>query len=218
MREGLVVRPMKTTDAGGVYRTSSEALPETTEEREQVGRRSAAEIERRKERYRHFLKHDPGGAWVAADGERVVGVALALEREDVWILSLFAVEEEYRSAGVGKELLGRALGYAEGCKGAMLASSTHPAAMRSYALAGFDLHPTLMASGTVRRESLPAGLGVREGTKDDLQLAVEVDRLLRDAAHGPDLEFMLQTGCRLFVAERQTGRGYAVDWEGSPAI
>src|SRR5918997_813929 len=128
MREGLVVRPMETTDAGGVYRTSSEALPETTEEREEVGRRSAEEVGKRKDRYLHFLKHDPDGAWVATDGERVVGVALALEREGVWILSLFAVEEEYRDAGVGRKLLDRAFGYSEGRKGAMIASSTHPAA------------------------------------------------------------------------------------------
>ncbi len=209
---------MKTTDAGGVYRTSSEALPATTEEREEIRGRSAEEIGRRKDRYLHFLDQDPQGAWVAVDGERVVGVALALEREGVWILSLFAVEEEYRDAGVGRKLLDRALDYAEGCKGAMLASSTHPAAMRRYALAGFDLLPTLMASGTVRRDSLPAGLMVREGTEGDLQLAAEVDRLLRGAAHGPDLEFMLQTGCRLFVAERRADRGYALVWEGSPAI
>jgi hypothetical protein len=109
----------------------------------------------------------------------------------VWILSLFAVEEEYRDAGVGRKLLDHALGYAEGCKGAMLASSTHPAAMRRYALAGFVLLPTLMASGTVGRESLPGGLQVREGTEGDLQLAAEVERQLRGAAHDPDLEFML---------------------------
>lgn len=119
-----MVRPMKTTDAGGVYRTSSEALPATAEEREEIRGRSAEEIGRRKDRYLHFLDHDPQGAWVAADGERVVGVALALVREGVWILSLFAVEEEYRDAGVGKELLDHALGYAEGCKGAMLASAS----------------------------------------------------------------------------------------------
>lgn len=213
-----MVRPMETTDAAGVYRTSSEALVATADEREEVGRRSAEEIERRKERYRHFMAHDPGGAWVAADGERVVGVALALEREGVWILSLFAVDEEYRGAGVGRRLLDRALGYAEGRKGAILASSTHPAAMRRYALAGFDLYPTLTAGGTVRREALPAGLRVRERTEDGLQLAAEVDRQLRGAAHGPDLEFMLQTGCCLFVAERRAGRGYALLWEGSPAI
>jgi hypothetical protein len=65
----------------------------------------------------------------------------------------------------------------------MLASSTYPAAMRRYTLAGFELLPMLMTPGTVRRESLPAGLRVR-----------------------------------LLVAERGTGRGYALLWEGSPAI
>ncbi len=90
--------------------------------------------------------------------------------------------------------------------------------MRRYALAGFDLLPTLMASGNVRRNSLPAGLKVRGGKAQDLQLAAEVDRLLRGGAHGPDLEFMLQTGCRLLVAESRAGRGYAVVWEGSPGI
>ena len=209
---------MKISDAPGVYRMSSVALTETAEEREEVGRRSVEEIERRQERYRHFLEHDPEGAWVAVDGDGVAGVALALAREGLWVLSLFAVAEEYRSAGVGRELLGRALGYAEGCKGAILAASTHPAAMRSYALAGFDLYPTLMASGRVRRERLPSGLGVREGAEEDLLLAAEVDRLLRGGAHGPDLEFMLRNGCRLLVAERQASRGYAVVREGSPAI
>lgn len=70
----------------------------------------------------------------------------------------------------------------------------------------------------MRRGSLPAGLRVREATENGLQLAAEVDRQLRGAASGPDLEFMLQTGCRMFVAERRAGRGYALLWEGSPAI
>jgi hypothetical protein len=100
----------------------------------------------------------------------------------------------------------------------MLASSTYPAAMRRYTLAGFELLPMLMTPGTVRCESLPAGLRVREGAEGDLQLAAKVDRQLRGATHGPDLEFMLKTGCRLLVAERGTGRGYALLWEGSPAI
>jgi hypothetical protein len=51
MREGLVVRPMKTPDAGGVYRTSSEALTATADEREKLGRRGALKIECCKERY-----------------------------------------------------------------------------------------------------------------------------------------------------------------------
>jgi ribosomal protein S18 acetylase RimI-like enzyme len=218
MKDGLLLRPMTPADAHGVYRTSSEAIPATAEERQQVMSRSAEEIGRRKQRFRHFLEHDPEGAWVAVDGDRVAGVALALAREGVWVLSLFAVAEEYRNYGVGKELLDRALLYAEGCRGAMIASSTHPAAMRRYALAGFSLQPTLMAIGKVRRESLPAGLKAREGTEADLGLAAEVDRLVRGAAHGPDLEFVLRTGSRLFVAEGSAGIGYAVVFEGSPGL
>lgn len=209
---------MKAADADGVYRTSSESIPATEEERQQVMNRSAQEVGRRTARYQHFLDYDPEGAWVAVDGDRIAGVALALVREGVWVLSLFAVAEEYRDVGLGKALLDLALLYAEGCGGAMIASSTHPAAMRRYALSGFRLEPTLMASGTVRREVLPAGLTAREGTEADLEFVARVDRFVRGAAHGPDLEFMLCTGSRLLVVEGRRGNGYAVVWEGSPAL
>jgi len=213
-----LIRQMTAADAEGVYRTSSQALAATEEERQQIRNRSAEEVERRKERYLHFLEHDQRGAWVAVDGDRVAGVALALAREDVWVLSLFAVDEEYRNQGVGRGLLDRALLYTEGCRGAMIASSVHPAAMRRYALAGFRLLPTLMARGRVLRGSLPAALEVREGTAADLELAADVDRAIRGAPHGPDLEFMLRTGPRMLVAEGHAGKGYAVVWEGSPAL
>lgn len=100
----------------------------------------------------------------------------------------------------------------------MIASSRHPAAMRRYALAGFTLRPTHIAVGHVRRSSLPAGLKAREGNEENLQFAAEVDRLVRGSAHGPDLEFMLRTGHRLLVADEAAGRGYAVVWDGSPAL
>ena len=218
MNENILLRPMKAADADGVYRTSSESIPATDEERQQVMNRSAEEVARRIQRYQHFLKHDPEGAWVAVDGERVAGVALALAREDVWILSLFAVAEEYRDEGLGKTLLDRVLLYSRGCRGAMIASSTHPAAMRRYGLAGFSLQPTLMASGKVNRESLPAGLKARDGTDADLDLAARVDRTVRGSPHGPDLEFMLRTGSRLLVVEGPEGSGYAVVGEGSPDL
>jgi GNAT superfamily N-acetyltransferase len=218
MRDSILLRTMTAADADGAYRMSSESIPDTDEERQQVMNRSAEEVGRRKERYLHFLDHDPEGAWVAVDGDRVAGVALGLVREDVWVLSLFAVDEEYRNEGVGKALLDRALLYADGCRGAMIASSRHPAAMRRYALAGFALQPTLMASGTVRRESLPAGLKTREGGESDLELASRIDRIVRGSAHGPDLEFMLRSGSRLLVAEGPREAGYAVVREGSPAL
>jgi hypothetical protein len=100
----------------------------------------------------------------------------------------------------------------------MIASSTHPAAMRRYALAGFTLQPTLMANGEVRRESLPADLKTRVGTEADFELAARVDRVVRGASHGPDLEFMLRTSSHLLVAEGTEGDGYAVVREGSPGL
>ena len=155
---------------------------------------------------------------MAEDGGRISGVAVALVRERVWVLSLFAVDAAHRNTGVGRHLLERALAYGDGCKGAMLASSQHPAAMRSYARAGFDLHPTLTASGPMRREPIPAGLAVRDGEAQDLDLASEVDRAIRGAAHGPDLEHMLATGSRLLIAEGPSGRGYAAERDGSTAV
>src|ERR671916_286626 len=199
MAPGAAIRPMRPDDAEAVYRTASTALFESPEDQEALRRRTPEEVERRIERHRHVLHHDPEGAWVAEEDGRISGVALALVRERVWILSLFAVDAAHRNTGLGARLLGRALAYAKGCKGAMIASSQHPAAMRSYARAGFDLHPTLMASGTVRREAIPAGLAVREG---DAQ----------------DLERMLRTGCRLLIAEGPSGRGYAAERDGSPAV
>ena len=209
---------MKPEDVDATYQAASLALYESPEDRERLDNRSDDEISRRKERYQHFLKHDPGGAWVADDGGRIAGAAVALVREELWILSLFAVDRDYRDAGIGRALLDRALGYAAGTRAAMIASSQHPAAMRRYARAGFDLNPTLRASGKVRRDALPSGLEVRGGGDGDLQLAADGDRFLRSAAHGPDLRLMLDGDCRLLVSETPSGRGYAVERNGSPAI
>ena len=209
---------MRPEDAAAVYHTASTALFESMEEREVLRRRTPEQVESRKARYGHFLRRDPEGAWLAEDEGRVSGVAISLVRERVLVLSLLAVDAAHRSTGLGRELLERALAYGEGCKGAMIASSQHPAAMRSYARTGFDLHPTLSASGVVRRDDIPLDLAVRDGEEQDLDLAEGVDRAVRGAAHGPDLEHMLATGCRLLVAERPSGRGYAAEHNGSPAV
>lgn len=209
---------MEPEDAEAVYHTASAALFESPEDQEALRRRTPEEMEKRIERHRHVLRQDPGGAWVAEENGRISGVAISLVRERVWVLSLFAVDAAHRNTGLGKNLLKRALAYADGCEGAMIASSQHPAAMRSYARAGFDLHPTLTASGVVRRESIPSGLTVRDGEKQDLEFAARVDRAVRGAAHGPDLEQMIATDCRLLVAEGPSGRGYAAEWNGSPAV
>ena len=209
---------MNPDDVDAAYETASTALYESFEEQERLRNRSREDVERRKDRYRHYLRHDPEGAWVADAGGRIVGVSNALVREDLWVLSLFAVDRKYRSVGVGRRLLERAMRHASGTRAAAIASSRHPAAMRSYARAGFDLHPSFEAKGPVRRSSLPSGLRMREGEERDLELAAEVDRAVRGAAHGPDLDLMLEADTRLLVSDTPTGRGYAVEWRGSPAI
>jgi len=211
-KAGPTIRPMNLGDVDEVYALATAAFAEPGE----AERRTAGEVEARKERFRHLLRHDPEGAWVAEIGGRVAGVAIAVMREGLWVLSLFVVGEGHRGRRLGGELIGRALGYGAPFEHGMIASSTHPAAMRSYALAGFDLHPTFTAKGAVRRERLPAGLKVREGGAEDLELAAEVDRHLRGAAHGPDLEFAVASGNRMLVAERGAARGYALTRDGSP--
>jgi GNAT superfamily N-acetyltransferase len=209
---------MRPEDADGVYETASTALFESMEEREVLRRRTPEQVQARKARYGHFLRHDPEGAWLAEDDGGVAGVAISVVRGRVLVLSLLAVDAAHRGMGLGRKLLGRALAYGDGCEGAMIASSRHPAAMRSYARAGFDLYPTLSASGTVRREAIPTGLNVRDGHEQDLELAAQVDRAVRGAAHGPDLEHMLSTGSRLIVAECPSGMGYVAEHNGSPAV
>ena len=219
MSDHVFVRPMSAADVDAAYSINSLAFTGTAEEKEQVRGRSAEENENRKAPYRHLLGTDPAGCSVAVAGDgRVAGSALSIRREGVWVLSLFAVDEAYRGAGVGLKLLDRALAYGEGCRGGMIASSEHPAAMRRYASAGFVLRPALRAVGRVRPRGLPAVKGVRDGTEGDLELVSEVDRGLRGAAHGPDVEFVLRSGARLFVAERSAGAGYAVLWYGSPLL
>ena len=216
LEDHVLVRPMTGDDVEIAYHAATMAFTETAEERERVLSRTAEEVANRQERYRHFLHTDPEGCWVAADGEQVVGVAIAFRREKLWGLSMFVVAAGYRGKGVGTSLLERALSYYEGCRGGIIASSTHPAAMRRYATAGFALHPTLTAKGSANREMLPAGLAVRDGEEADLELAADVDRYLRGAAHGPDLEFILRTGARFLVSEHPAGRGYATVWDCSP--
>lgn len=209
---------MRDADVPDAYVVNSLALADTYEERERIRTRNPEEDERRRSLYRHVLATDPEGCFVAKSGGRVVGSALSARREGLWVLVLFAVEEGYRGAGVGAELIAHARRYGEDCTGGMIASSTHPGAMRRYALAGFDLQPTLMASGAVDRAGIPSVSGVRDGGENDLDLAADVDRRLRGAAHGPDLEFMLRDGGKLLVADRPDGRGYVALWHGGPRL
>jgi GNAT superfamily N-acetyltransferase len=155
-------------------------------------------------RFRRLVETDPGGAWLAAEDGRPVGAALAIVREGVWGLSLLVVHPDAQSAGVGRALLERTLRYADGARGGIIMSSSDSRALRAYARVGFALHPAVWATGVPRRLAMPES--VRDGSAADLALTEAVDRAVRGAAHGADIE-ALMANARLLVVD---GRGYAL--------
>jgi GNAT superfamily N-acetyltransferase len=155
-------------------------------------------------RFRYVIETDPEGAWLAEEDGRPVGAGLAILREGVWGLSLLVVHPDAQSGGIGRALLERTLRYGDGARGGIIASSGDARALRAYARAGFALHPAAQATGVPRRLDLPRG--VREGSLADLGLTEAVDRAVRGAAHGSDIETLLADS-RMFVVER---RGYAL--------
>ena len=190
------------------FEARNERWPATTEPADMRWRRGL-------ERVRHLLDTDPAGAWVADDGTGVRGVAMALVREGVWGLSLLAVAPSVQSSGLGRQLLERALATAEHTRGQVVLSSLDPRALRSYARAGFALQPAVEGFGVVRRAAIPRGLGVREGTADDLELAAAIDREQRGGSHGPDHAKLLEARFGLLVLP---DRGYVFERDGSPAL
>ncbi len=136
------------------------------------------------ERIGYLLAADPGGAFVAERDGRVIGVAQAMQREALWVLSFLAVDPEAQRSGAGRALISAALGYGDRTHG-LICSSDHPAALRLYATAGFSLRPALRTVGLVDRGALPPGsVRVRSGTTADLELVAGISRELRGAA-GP---------------------------------
>src|SRR4051794_25864545 len=85
-------------------------------------------IERGVRRVAHLQRTDPGGAWVAEAGGAIIGMAIALVREGIWGLSLFAVARDHQSRGIGREPVEAALRHRAGPRGDPLLPSERPAA------------------------------------------------------------------------------------------
>lgn len=155
----------------------------------------------------HLVEHDGEGCWVAEDDAGRVGIATSLRRESWWGLSGYFVSPRAQGAGVGKPLLDAALRHANGTDRGMICSSHDPKAVRRYHKAGFTLHPTMVAWGTVDRAAIPAINGVRDGSDTDHALCDDIDRRIRGAAHGVDHE-LLRASYPLVVIDDSAGRGY----------
>lgn len=161
-------------------------------------------------RMRRVLATDPGGCWVTEDAAGLTGAVLALLREGLWGLSLLVVRPDLQSTGIGSALLARALEYGAGARGGIILASPDARALRAYARAGFELHPTVYATG--EPQGVAAAPEVREFEPDDHELAAAVDRAVRGAAHGGDLDALAAGGSELLTFP---GRGYAAHREGA---
>jgi GNAT superfamily N-acetyltransferase len=158
---------------------------------------------RAERRVEHVQATDPGGAWVAEDpGGELVGMAMALVREGIWGLSLFAVAEEHRGRGIGRELLEACFGHGADVRGHLILSTESPAAMRRYARLGLELRPCVSAAGIVDRMRLPATDGAVDAGAHGIAAADAIGRAVRGAGHGIDLAVALEdAGSRLLLVE-----------------
>lgn len=206
---GTSIRPMQPADAPAVHELAMRAFDDLNL---RGGRPPDAHPapEGAHARILRLIDTDPGGAFVAERDGTLVGAALALLRDGVWGLSLLVVDPEAQSGGVGGRLLAETLAYGAAARGGIILASEDPRALRAYARAGFALHPVVEATGPPR--PLTAARYVRPGGPDDLPLSEAVDRAVRGAAHGADLEVMLRHGTAMLVAP---GRGYALVGGGS---
>jgi predicted N-acetyltransferase YhbS len=191
------IRPMRPDDVAAAEAVARTVLWE--------GHPAAADpetVERGVRRVAHLQRTDPGGAWVAEAGRQIVGMVLALVREGIWGLSLFAVAIDHQSRGIGRELLEAAFGHGADARGHLILSSESPAAMRRYARLGLELRPCVAAAGIVDRTRLPAGDGVVDAGADGIPVADAIGRAVRGAGHGVDLEIAVgDPGTRLLLVD-----------------
>jgi GNAT superfamily N-acetyltransferase len=159
-------------------------------------------------RTRPLLETDPGGCWAAVDDSGLLGFAVSVRRERLWVLVTYAVRPGVQGRGIGGQLFERAQEHGAGCDRGILASSDDQRALRRYHAAGFALHPQMMFAGEVDKSAIPAVGGMRDGTPDDLEWMDDLDRDLRGAPHGPDHAILAGMASSLVVTAERTGYAY----------
>jgi ribosomal protein S18 acetylase RimI-like enzyme len=160
---------------------------------------------RRQDRTRHFLATDPGGSWVAEEGDTIVGMSQSFVREDYWMLSQLGTVPGRQGRGVGRELLKLAISHGDPNSPGTIQCSSDPKAMALYTGFGFTLHPVVTAWGAIRPRSVtrppevdryePDQVGERQ-----LQVIAAIDRAVRGSVRTVDIVAMLtQPGNRLLL-------------------
>lgn len=196
----VTVRPMLAGDLGVVVEVTAGAFFRDLSD--------PVVASRWRERIAYPWQTDPAGAFVAEIDGRVIGVAEAIVRERVWCLSMLAVAPAIQSGGAGRTLLEHAVSYGRDVEAGLIVSSNDPRALRLYAVAGFAMHPTLEADGTVDRRRLPRlDMAIRDDDGSDVEAFAGLTRAVRGAPYTEELRHMLEQGGRLL---RASDRGFAV--------
>ena len=77
----------------------------------------------------------------------ISGLAQAMVREELWVLSLLTVSPTRGQGGEGRALVNASLDYGrETTDRAIIVASNHPGALRLYASSGFSVEPTFEAT------------------------------------------------------------------------
>jgi GNAT superfamily N-acetyltransferase len=205
-----MIRPLLPGDVVAAQQVSARALNDLAPRvGEDVLEQTPEVVERGRDRIAHLQQTDPQGAWVAEIEGEVAGCALALVRDGMWFLSLLMVDPPHQGKGLGKQLLDATL--ATATDRSWILATADPAALRRYQRAGFDLHASYTAKGSVDRTTIPPVQGVRTGSYDtDAQLVDEVATAVRGAAMAQDLHYLAHRLMRLLVVDDAGGRGFAL--------
>jgi ribosomal protein S18 acetylase RimI-like enzyme len=222
MADGVVVRLIREQDLARAERASAKLFFEAEESgrelREaEVTFRTPEAAQQWIDRMRFLVRTDPGGCWVAEDGDGIAGFAFSQNRGRFWYLASYGVRTALQDKGIGKRLLDATLAHA-GDRPGMFSATVHPAATRRYRTAGFLLYPQMRMIGTVDRATLPAITGLREGRAGDAEWMDQLDVRLRGAGHGPDHEYLMNT-TRLVVTRDRNTPGYVyIDDQGRATL
>lgn len=161
-------------------------------------------------RIRHPLLTDPEGAFVAVTptSGAIAGVALAIVRDRVWILSHLTVDPNVQSGGVGRALMHAALGYCGDLRDGIIVASNDPRALRLYASSGFDVVPTFKAEGRVdARKIPPLNPKIVPVAQHEVERLAPISRAVRGAEHTPDFALAYDRDATVF---RLADRGFVV--------
>jgi GNAT superfamily N-acetyltransferase len=158
----------------------------------------------------HLATSQPGGFWVAKDGERTAGFAASSLRNGVWFLGALFVHPDYQGTGLGRRLMesscSASLGDTPASVLAVMSSGGNPVSNSLYASHGmYPWLPVLYmeAKPPLRLPVLPmSGLQPELITYDDLPDLAAIDAVVTTIDRSRDHEWMLRSGRRGWVFRR----------------